>query len=100
MANTSNLGLLIATAASFTAGYAVGLLMAPRSGKESRELLKKKSSDALHWAENKSHHIVEESEKAIHDINEKVQSKVKESIPDLYEATEDVVLSEDDVKMR
>lgn len=100
MARTSNLGLFIAAAASFTAGYAMGLLMAPRSGKESREMLKKKSADALHWAEDKSYHVVEESEKAIHDLNEKVHSKVKESIPDLYEATENIILSDEDVKMR
>lgn len=100
MARTSSIGLLITAAATFTAGYAVGLLMAPRSGRESRELIKKKSKDALHWAEEMSHEVVEESEKKIHEINEKVHKKVKDAIPDLYEATEDILLSEDEVKMR
>lgn len=85
------------TAASFTAGYAVGLLVAPRSGRESREILKKKSSEALHWAEEKGHEVVEESEKRIHDLNEKVHKTVKESIPDLAEALDDVHLNDDDV---
>lgn len=100
MAKTSNIGLLFMAATTFAAGYAVGLLMAPRSGRESRDLIKRKSKDALHWAEEVSHDVVEESEKKIHEMNEKVHKKMKDVIPDLYEATEDIIMSDDEVKMR
>ena len=100
MAKSYNIGLVVMAAATFTAGYAIGSLMAPRSGRESRDIIKKKSKDALHWAEEVGHDVVEESEKRIHNINEKVHKKVKDVIPDLYEATEDVLLSDDEVKLR
>jgi len=97
MSKNSNFGMMILAAASFTAGYAVGLLMAPRSGKESRELLKQRSAEALNWAEEKGHEMVEESEKKINELNEKVHQTVKDNIPDLSEALDDVHMSEDDV---
>ena len=92
MAKTNNIGILVMAAATFTAGYAIGLLMAPRSGRESRDIIKMKSKDTLNWAEKVGHDVVEESEKRIHEMNEKVHKKVKDVIPDLYEATEDVTI--------
>lgn len=97
MGKNSNFGMMILAAASFTAGYAVGLLMAPRSGKESREMLRKRSAEALSWAEEKGHEMVEESEKKFNEINEKVHQTVKDNIPDLSEAMDDVHMSDEDV---
>lgn len=78
---------------SFSAGVVVGLLIAPRSGKENRKWIGEHTSEAKHWMEEKGHHIIEESEKKL----EKISEGIKESIPDLYAATESVLLDEEDV---
>ena len=78
---------------SFTTGVVVGLLIAPRSGKENRKWVGDHTTEAKHWMEEKSHHLIEESEKRL----EKISEGIKESIPDLYAATESVLLDEEDV---
>ena len=78
---------------SFSAGVVVGLLLAPKSGKENRKWIGDHTSDAKNWMGEKSHHLIEESEKRL----EKISEGLKESIPDLYAATESVVLDEEDV---
>lgn len=84
---------IITVLTSFSAGALVGLLIAPRSGKENRKWIGDHTSEAKHWMEEKSHHLMEESEKRL----EKISEGIKESIPDLYAATESVHLDAEDV---
>ena len=88
------LGTLFTALASFSAGVAVGLLVAPQSGKDNRRWISEHSAEAKDWVEGKSHEILEQSEKKLG----KIQHEIKGSIPDLYEATESLLFDESDMK--
>ena len=92
------IGTLLTGAAAFAGGIIAGLLLAPKSGKESRKWLHDQSDEAKTWLEDKSHKILEEGEKRIDRVSEGIKRTVKENVPDLYEATKAFKLEEDDVK--
>lgn len=91
---SKSLNIIVTSLASFAAGFAVGLLVAPQSGRENRKWVEDHTKEAKHWVEEKGHHILEESEKRL----EKISEGIKESIPDLYEATESIHLDESDIE--
>lgn len=89
MANNSNFSIAIVAVASFVGGVAVGMLLAPKSGRENREWLKHKGGEVKGWISEKGAEVIHKAEeKFVH---------LKESIPDLYAATEDLHLKENDV---
>lgn len=89
MAASNKLEILLISVASFATGMAVGLLMAPKSGKENREWLQDQADQAVDWLDEKS-------QEAIHTTGRRLR-RVKETIPDLYSATEDLDLDDDDL---
>lgn len=89
MANNSNFSLAVVAVASFVGGVAVGMLLAPKSGKENRAWLKHKSGEVKDI-------VVEKGAKVIRKAGEKIEH-LKENIPDLYAATEGLHLKENDV---
>lgn len=89
MANNSNFSVAVVAVASFMGGVAVGMLLAPKSGKENREWLKHKGSEVKDW-------VGEKGSQVIHKAGEKI-SHIRENIPDLYSATENLHLKESDV---
>ncbi len=91
---SKTLGTIVTTLVSFSAGVVVGMLITPQSGRDNRRWISEHSSDAKHWVEDKGHKIIEESERKL----EKISENIKGSIPDLYEATEDVHLNDADMK--
>ena len=89
MAASNKLEIILISMASFATGLAVGMLMAPKSGRESREWLQDQADQAVDWLDEKG-------QEAIHNTSEKLR-QVKETIPDLYSATEDLDLDDDDL---
>ncbi|HKI46613.1 MAG TPA: YtxH domain-containing protein [Balneolales bacterium] len=89
MAASNKLEIILISMASFATGLAVGMLMAPKSGRESREWLQDQADQAVDWLDEKGH-------EAVHNTSEKLR-QVKETIPDLYSATEDLDLDDDDL---
>lgn len=83
--NTMNTSgkILTAAAVGLAAGAVAGLLLAPRSGKETRDLLKKKGEQAAdkvkHGFEKGRRQVVDLKEKAeerIRDVNQKVSEVI------------------------
>ena len=95
--SNSKLGLLLVAASSFVGGFALGLLLAPKSGKENREWLAHQAEGAAGWVDKKSHEAREKTGEQLAKIKESVRQGVKNSVPDLYEATENIHLDEDDL---
>jgi len=91
---SKTLGTIVTALASFSAGVVVGMLITPLSGRENRRWISDHSNEAKHWVEDHGHKIYEESEKKL----EKISNNLKHSIPDLYEATEDMHLDEADMR--
>jgi gas vesicle protein len=87
----------LATAGAFFTGLAVGLLVSPKSGRENRVWLKKQAEEIGDWVEEQSKDAIHETEAKIKHLQQDVKNKIKDSIPNLYEATEDIHLSEEEL---
>ncbi|HCD51243.1 MAG TPA: YtxH domain-containing protein [Balneolaceae bacterium] len=87
-------GTIFTTVVSFTAGLVTGLLIAPKSGKENREWISEHGEEAKQWVELKGQRLIEESEKRIGKISE----NIKEAIPDLYSATEEMHFNDEELE--
>jgi gas vesicle protein len=71
--NTSG-KILTAAAVGLAAGAVAGLLLAPRSGKETRELMKKKGVDAA----DKVKETFEKGRQQVTDLKEKAEEKMRD----------------------
>ncbi|MDR9418714.1 YtxH domain-containing protein [Gracilimonas sp.] len=90
------IGTLLFGAAAFTGGIVAGLLLTPKSGKENRRWVKDQSDETKRWLEIKGRKIKNDSEKRIDRVSKGIKKTVKDSLPDLYEATEDISFSEEE----
>lgn len=97
MASNSNFSLVIVGIASFIGGVATGLLIAPSSGKEARQWIKGQASDTAKWVDKTGHIAVEKAEKKLESIKSGLKVEVEKNIPDLYKATEDLHLNEEEL---
>lgn len=88
------LGSILAATAAFSAGVITGLLLSPRTGEENRKWLSDQTDEAKTWMEAQGHKFIEESEKRIDTISK----SLKESIPDLYAATESIHFEEEELE--
>lgn len=85
--------VLIATA-SFVGGVAAGLLLAPKKGSGNRAWLSKQASDLGRRVDNYRKIAAGKSSKEFHKLHQNFHSGLKRSIPDFYEATEHINLSD------
>ncbi len=90
--------IAITALASFAGGFLVGLLTTPQSGKDNREWISNNADDARKWIEDKGHEWKEEGEKKIAEVSSNIKHSVKHTLPDLYEATEDIKLNDKELK--
>lgn len=88
------IGTVITAVTAFAGGVIAGMLITPQNGRENRKWISEHTSEAKHWMEDHGQKILEESEKKLGKISE----GIRESLPDLYEATESVFLDESDLE--
>lgn len=96
MAKRSNLKKLLLTATSFAGGMALGMILAPRSGRKSREWINDQTTEFADWVDGQGKDVLNKSSKQISQIRTKVRKGVKNNFPNLYEATEEIKLDESD----
>jgi gas vesicle protein len=89
----NSLAYLVSALGIFAGGIALGLLLAPKSGKESREYIRKSAGEAGHWVNDRSKLARDRAKSA----TENLKNSVKDRVPDLYEATDGLHLSENEV---
>lgn len=89
--------VVLATTGAFFTGLAVGLLVAPRSGKENRRWLKQQAGDITDWVDYQSKEALNRTENKFNHLKADVKTRIKNSIPDLYEATADFQLDESEL---
>ncbi|RNC79278.1 MAG: YtxH domain-containing protein [Balneola sp.] len=85
---------LLALISGFIAGTITGLLLAPKSGRESRQWISEHTGEAKDWVESRGTRIIKESEQKIKNISQ----GVKDALPDLYEATSDIHFEDDELE--
>lgn len=96
MAKRSELTLIITATASFLGGMAVGMLLAPKSGQENRKWISSQTHEAADWLDAKSRDAFNLGEEHIENVAQTIKDTVRESVPNLYKATEDIGMEEDD----
>jgi len=90
-----SLGTLLTTIVGFSTGVIVGLLLAPKSGKENRKWISSHTGEAKNWVEHNGTRLVKESEQKLN----KIASDMKKVIPDLYEATSAILFVEEELEL-
>lgn len=98
MENGKSLALVVTAAGAFLSGIALGLLLAPKSGKENREYIKHNVNEAGDWVTIRSRLARQKAHNKVEGIKDNVRKTVSDKFPDLYEATNGFTMSEDDVK--
>jgi gas vesicle protein len=96
MAKRSNLTQILLTASSFAGGVALGLLLAPKSGKEYRKWLSEQKTELADWIDVHGKEALKKGSAQINEVNRKVRMGIKDNVPDLYDATENIKLDESD----
>ena len=81
----------------FTAGVAAGYVLAPVRRKRNIEKLLSHLEE-IQGKTQRLHRIVKlKSSKSIRNVSDKVKRELKEPIPDLYKATDGLMMSHDDL---
>lgn len=83
---------------AFSGGFFAALMLSPKSGKENRKWVSDQSKETKDWIEDKSTQLAKESEKRIDRVSKGIKKTVEDSLPDLYEATENLSFSETENK--
>lgn len=94
MAKRSLLAKLLVMATSFAGGMALGILVAPKSGRENREWVNRQTSEFTDWVDGQSRDVLNKSTKKVNKAKEKVQRGIKKNVPNLYDATEEIRLDD------
>lgn len=90
------IGTILVGATAFAGGVLAGLILSPKSGRENVKWVKDQSEETKQWLETTGRKLKEDSEKRIDRFSEGIKKSVKDSLPDLYEATEDLDFTEDE----
>lgn len=88
------LGTLLLSSAAFAGGVVAGLLLTQKTGKENLQVINEYSKETKSWLQNQGQKIISDSEKRIDRVSRGIRKTVKDAVPDLYEATEDLHFSE------
>ncbi|HBQ59951.1 MAG TPA: YtxH domain-containing protein [Balneolaceae bacterium] len=89
-------GTLLLSSAAFAGGVVAGFLLTPRSGKENLQVLNEYSKETKSWLQDQGQKIISDSEKRIDKVSQGIRKTVKDAVPDLYEATEDLHFTEEE----
>lgn len=90
------IGTLLVGTAAFTGGIIAGFLLTPKSGKENINWLKNQSGQTKNWLEHTSRKLRDDSEQRIDRLSKGIKKSLKDSVPDLYEATSELSFSEEE----
>lgn len=81
---------------SFIGGLAAGLLLAPKKGVQNRAWLSKNALEMGRWAKLQKRIARLKGNRELARIQQNVQQGIRHHIPDLYQATDSISLSEND----
>lgn len=90
------LGTILVGTTAFAGGLLTALLISPKNGKENRRWLSEHSKETRDWLEEKSQKLKADSEKRIDRLSKGIKKTMKDTVPDLYEATEKLDFTEEE----
>ncbi|MCW9708560.1 YtxH domain-containing protein [Fodinibius salsisoli] len=95
MTKRSSLRSLLLATGSFIGGVTLGVLLTPRNGRETRHWVSSQASELSDWMSKHHRTARQKGETELHNIRQNVHKGLRRNIPDLYEATENIDLSDD-----
>jgi gas vesicle protein len=100
MSRKSNLSKVFLVTTSFVSGLAAGLLLAPKSGQKSRAWISDHANELSGWMDKQRKTATEKSNRELQRLRKNVHDGIQRNIPNLYEATEKIDLSDKDVHIQ
>ncbi|MAL17197.1 MAG: hypothetical protein CL670_16880 [Balneola sp.] len=90
------IGTVLVGATAFAGGVISGLLLTPKSGKVNRRWISMQGKETKDWLEEKGRKFKQENEHRIDNFSKGVKKTLKDAVPNLYEATENLHFSEEE----
>lgn len=97
MAKKSVLHSFLLATGSFISGVTLGLLLTPQSGRQNRAWISNHAVELSDWVERQRKITDRKGRLKLRHIRKNVHDGLKQNIPDLYEATEHIDLSEQEL---
>jgi gas vesicle protein len=97
MGRKTNIGSILLATTSFLGGVAAGFLLAPREGTQNRAWISKRADRLARWVNSRGKKARYKSNKELEKLRQNVQQGIRQNVPDLYEATERIDLSDNDI---
>lgn len=97
MSYKSNISKAFLITTSFVSGLAAGLLLAPKSGQQSRAWISDHATGVSDWMDKQRKTATEKGNTELEKLRKNVHDGIQRNIPNLYEATEKIDLSDKDV---
>lgn len=97
MARKSGFINVLFAAASFAGGLTLGLLLAPKSGKENRRWVSDQANEMTGWMDEQGKQVLRKGSSHLKDLRKNVRSGIQQNVPDLYKATEHIELDGTDL---
>lgn len=94
MAEKSALNSLLLATGSFLGGITLGFLLTPKNGRENRAWISEHAVELSNWVERQRSLASRKGRLKLHHIRRNMQSGLRQNVPNLYEATERIDLSE------
>lgn len=82
---------------SFLGGLAAGLLLSPNKGVQNRAWLSDNALELNRWAKIQRHLAKRKSSRELQKLRKNIHQGIQQNIPDLYEATDTIPLSNDNI---
>lgn len=82
---------------SFLGGLAAGFLLTPRKGGQNRTWLSENVLELKRWTKSQHRTAKRKGSQEINKLGKSIQQGIQQNIPDLYEATDAIPLSDDDI---
>lgn len=97
MGRKTNISSILLAATSFIGGVAAGLLLAPKKGSQNRAWVSDHATELANWVDAQHETARDKGSKELHRFRKNVQQGIRQNVPDLYEATENIDLSDNDI---
>ena len=97
MGRKTNISSILLATTSFIGGVAAGFLLTPKKGVQNRAWITEQAHDFTSWLNTQGKTARSKSNRELHKIRQNVQQGIRRNVPDLYEATERIDLSDKDV---
>ena len=82
---------------SFLGGLAAGLLLSPKKGRQNRAWLSDNALELNRWAKIQRRIAKRKSSRELQKLRKNIHQGIRQNIPDLYEATDTIPLSDDHI---